>query len=81
MYFYEPGGFWLLTKWDDVNRAFRDHKTFINTGALALEREANEKLPYPMFLASDPPEHTRQRAVARPADDAGGPVQARGLRA
>ena len=35
VYFYEPGGFWLLTKWDDVNRAFRDHKTFISTGAVA----------------------------------------------
>lgn len=66
VYFYESGGFWLLTKWDDVNRAFRDHKTFINTGALALEREANEQLPYPMFLASDASEHMRQRAVLAP---------------
>ncbi len=55
VYFYEPGGFWLLTKWDDVNQAFRDHKTFINTGAQALEKDANEKLPYPLFIASDPP--------------------------
>ena len=23
VYFYEPGGFWLLTKWDDVNAARR----------------------------------------------------------
>jgi cytochrome P450 len=66
VYYYEPGGFWLLTKWDDVNRAFRDHKTFINTGALALEKDANEKLPYPLFIASDPPEHTRQRAILAP---------------
>ncbi len=66
VYYYEPGGFWLLTKWDDVNRAFRDHKTFINTGALALEKDANEKLPYPLFLASDPPEHTRQRGILAP---------------
>jgi cytochrome P450 len=66
VYFYEPGGFWLLTKWDDVNRAFKDHKTFINTGALALEKDANEKLPYPLFIASDPPEHTRQRAILAP---------------
>ena len=66
VYFYEPGGFWLLTKWDDVNRAFRDHKTFINSGAIALEKDANEKLPYPLFIGSDPPEHTRQRAVLAP---------------
>jgi cytochrome P450 len=63
VYFYEPGGFWLLTKWEDVNRAFRDHKTFVNTGALALEKEVNAVFPYPLFIASDPPEHTRQRAV------------------
>ncbi len=66
VYFYEPGGFWLLTKWDDVYRAFRDHKTFINSGAVALEKDANEKLPYPLFIGSDPPEHTRQRAVLAP---------------
>jgi cytochrome P450 len=66
VYFYEPGGFWLLTKWDDVNRAFRDHKTFINSGAVALEKDANEKLPYPLFIGSDPPEHTRQRTVLTP---------------
>ncbi len=66
VYFYEPGGFWLLTKWEDVNRAFRDHKTFINSGAVALEKDANEKLPYPLFIGSDPPEHTRQRAVLTP---------------
>jgi len=66
VYYYEPGGFWLLTKWDDVRRAFRDHKTFINSGAVALEKDANEKLPYPLFIGSDPPEHTRQRAVLAP---------------
>lgn len=66
VYFYAPGGFWLLTKWDDVNRAFRDHRTFINSGAVALEKDANEKLPYPLFIGSDPPEHTRQRAVLAP---------------
>jgi cytochrome P450 len=66
VYFYEPGGFWLLTKWDDVNRAFKDHHTFINTGAVALEKDANDKLPYPMFLSSDAPVHTRQRAILAP---------------
>lgn len=66
VYFYEPGEFWLLTKWEDVNRAFRDHRTFISTGAVALEKDANEKLPYPLFISSDPPEHTRQRGVLAP---------------
>jgi cytochrome P450 len=66
VYFYEPGGFWLLTKWEDVNRAFRDHRTFINAGAVALEKDANDKLPYPLFISCDPPDHTRQRGVLAP---------------
>jgi len=66
VYYYEPGGFWLLTRWQDVQRAYRDHRTFINSGAVALERDAGEKLPYPMFIGSDPPEHTRQRSVLAP---------------
>lgn len=66
VYFYEPGGFWLLTKWEDVNRAFRDFKTFINTGAVALEANANETQPYSMLIGTDPPDHTRQRKLFAP---------------
>ncbi len=66
VYFYEPGSFWLLTNWEDVNGAFRDFKTFINTGAVALEADANDKLPYPMLIGSDPPDHTRQRKLFAP---------------
>src|SRR5688572_18597994 len=66
VYYYAPGDFWLLTKWEDVNRAFRDFKTFINAGAVALEAEANEQFPYPMFIGSDPPDHTRLRNLFAP---------------
>jgi cytochrome P450 len=66
VYYYEPGEFWLLTKWDDVNRAFRDFKTFINTGAVALEKEAADTFPYPMFINSDPPNHTQIRTLLAP---------------
>lgn len=66
VHFNHKGGFWLLTKWDDVNRAFRDFKTFISTGAVALEKEAHDVMPYPMFIGSDPPEHTRQRKAFAP---------------
>ena len=79
VYFYEPGGFWLLTKWDDVYRAFRDHKTFINSGAIALEKDANEKLPYPLFIGSDPPGAHAPARGAGAADDAGGARAAGGL--
>ena len=66
VYFNEKGGFWLLTRWDDVNLALRDFRTFINTGAVALEKEAHDVMPYPMFIGSDPPDHTRQRKVLAP---------------
>lgn len=57
---------WFLTKWDDVFGAFRDFKSFINTGATSLEKGSTEALPYPMFIFSDPPEHTRVRNLFMP---------------
>jgi len=66
VYYNEKLGIWLLTKWDDVNRAFRDFKSFINTGAVSLEPDSGEKLPYPMFIFSDPPDHTRVRNLFAP---------------
>lgn len=66
IFYYEPGDFWLLTRWEDVNAAFRDFKTFINTGAVALEKEASETFPYPMLIGNDPPEHTRIRRLFAP---------------
>ena len=66
VYYNDKLGIWLLTKWDDVNRAFRDFKSFINTGAVSLEPDSGEKLPFPMFIFSDPPEHTRVRNLFAP---------------
>lgn len=57
---------WFLTRWDDVFYAFRDFKTFINTGATSLEKGSTEALPYPMFIFSDPPDHTRVRNLFMP---------------
>ncbi|MFI4978712.1 MAG: cytochrome P450 [Nevskiales bacterium] len=66
VYYNEELGIWLLTKWEDVNRAFRDFRTFINTGAVSLEPDSGEKLPFPMFIFSDPPDHTRVRNLFAP---------------
>ena len=66
VFYYEPGDFWLLTRWEDVNRAFRDFKTFVNTGAVGLEKEAPELFPHPMFIHSDPPQHTQLRNLFTP---------------
>ncbi|HLG88661.1 MAG TPA: cytochrome P450 [Alphaproteobacteria bacterium] len=66
VYYNEERRVWLLTKWEDVRNAFRDFKTFISTGGVALEDNASEVLPYPMFITTDPPDHTRQRHLLAP---------------
>lgn len=66
VYYNEERRIWLLTKSDDVRRALRDFKTFLNTGGVALEDGAADMLPYPMFITSDPPDHTRQRQLFAP---------------
>ena len=66
VHYNEALDLWFLTKWDDVYRAFRDFRSFINTGATSLEKGSTEKLPYPMFIFSDPPEHTRVRNLFMP---------------
>lgn len=62
-YYNAERGFWLLTRWEDVHAAFRDFKTFCNTGAVALEAEAESEFPYPMFIGMDPPQHTQIRRL------------------
>lgn len=57
---------WFLTRWEDVFNAFRDFRSFISTGATSLEKESTEALPYPMFIFSDPPDHTRVRNLFMP---------------
>lgn len=66
VHYNEQLDLWFLTKWDDVFNAFRDFKSFINTGATSLEKGSTEALPYPMFIFSDPPEHTRVRNLFMP---------------
>jgi cytochrome P450 len=66
VYYNPERGIWLLTKWDDVYRAFRDFKTFGSSRGTALEADAEAKLPYPMFIASDPPDHSRVRRLFTP---------------
>lgn len=66
VHYNEQLDLWFLTRWADVNAAFRDFRSFINTGATSLEKDSTEKLPYPMFIFSDPPNHTRVRNLFMP---------------
>jgi cytochrome P450 len=66
VYYNPERRLWLLTKWTDVREAFRDYKTFLSTGGVALEDGAAGVLPFPMFITNDPPDHTRQRQLFAP---------------
>ncbi len=65
-HFVEGRGFWLLTTWDDVREAFRDFRSFNSGNLVALEANAEAALPYPSFINSDPPYHTRVRQLFSP---------------
>jgi cytochrome P450 len=57
-------GFWALARHADVLAAFRDPVRFSNTQGVALEREQVRQARAVMsFLAMDPPEHGRIRAL------------------
>jgi cytochrome P450 len=65
----EPGGFWTLSRHDDVARALKDFRVFSSAGV-------REKLQPPWLeynpaahsmLGMDPPEHTRLRTLVKRA--------------
>jgi hypothetical protein len=60
-YFNEKYGFWILSRYADVQSALRDFKRFSNSEGVSLE--AQMQAGYPMVLTVDPPVHTRIRKV------------------
>ncbi len=63
VYYNEQHGYWLLTKWDDCQAAFRDFRTFSSSAGPALEANQDANAGYPMFINMDPPQHTRIRKL------------------
>jgi cytochrome P450 len=61
--------FWVLSRFDDVQEAFRDHRTFSSMGGVALENRrsiASTDLAFQQMIELDPPEHTIfRRLVSR----------------
>jgi cytochrome P450 len=58
------GGFWALTRYDDVQKAARDAKTFTTTQGITIPSLHGR---IPMIPAGvDPPEHTKYRRVLQP---------------
>jgi cytochrome P450 len=66
VYYNAERKLWLLTKWEDVRNAFRDFRTFRSAGGVALDDSSAAAYPFPMFITSDPPDHTRQRQLFAP---------------
>lgn len=62
VYFNEKYGFWILSRFEDVQAALRDFKTFSNCEGVALEAQVTDG-SLPMILNMDPPKHTKTRKV------------------
>ena len=60
----EELGFWALSRHADVFAALRDTQRYSNAQGVSLDRSSHEHADAVMsFLAMDPPQHTRMRAL------------------
>ena len=58
--------FWVLSRFEDVQNAFRDFETFSSTGGVALEsrrRGSNQRAGFQQLSEMDPPDHTSFRKL------------------
>jgi len=64
LYYNEKHDFYVLSRADDVERAFADHKRLINGRSDVIEFiKAGIEFPPGMFIFEDPPRHTKHRGV------------------
>lgn len=54
--------FWALSRFADVEAAFKDYETFSSALGIALEQRRHAN-PIPMMITMDPPEHTVMRKL------------------
>ncbi len=55
------GGFWCVTRYQEVRAAALDHKTFSSRNALEIGKQNWSDRPKTRLIETDPPEHTRIR--------------------
>src|SRR5579875_30335 len=64
LYYNERYDFYTLSRADDVERAFIDHKRLISSrGMVPAFMKLGVEAPSGMFIMEDPPRHTRHRAL------------------
>ena len=59
------GGFWSVTRFDDIMAVDTNHEAFSSEPAIVLPDPA-EDFTLPMFIAMDPPKHDVQRKTVSP---------------
>ena len=84
LYWNEKYEFFALSRWDDVDAAMLDWKTYISGRGSVLEMiRANIEMPPGMILMEDPPIHDLHRGllsrVFTPREDGGGRAEGAGL--
>jgi len=65
-YWNQELSFWVLSRFEDVQNAFRDFETFSSTGGVALEsrrRGTTERAGFQQLIEMDPPDHTSFRKL------------------
>ena len=60
------GGFWNITRYDDIMAVDTNHAMFSASGSMFIE-DMPDDFFVSMFLAMDPPRHTVYRSALRPA--------------
>ena len=55
------GGFWSITRYQEVRAAALDHRNFSSDHALEIGKQNWTGRPRTRLIETDPPEHTRQR--------------------
>ena len=61
----DVGGYWSVTRWNDIMAVDTDHGAFSSEPAIVLPDPA-EDFTLPMFIAMDPPKHDVQRKTVSP---------------
>lgn len=66
LYYNAPYDFYAVSRYEDVRKAFGDHKTFISSRGGILEMiKQNIKMPPGTFIFEDPPQHTAHRQIVQ----------------